>query len=871
MASMFKKPKRNFRRKGLNLDSDNENEAVQAMDTQELPPMLPKTENDKGKDEKKSKGSSRNKTVVSFELEGEDEEETEVFKVKKSSHSRRIAKQMKKERRDKGKDPLNNGNGNGKEKEGASDSDDGEAQGKRDHAYRKQRKNEEDEARAEDKLRKLREEFRTLNGEDAEEAEDSDDGDGQKTFKAMLARGEIPDAKTIHFIRKQRQMARETDNFIPINEPEEKSSKSSTARLVRDDDNDKSEDEEDQRVDFSVNNAARERQQLRDNFLAAEQGSDEDSDQEREWENQQIRKAVSLQIPGVELLPSTTVSDNNSNVSFYSSTQTTAAAGAELPASSSDELKPFSALSKFQNASEITIESVRKRLQERLSIMDTVYRTHKLELERTLSDSADTRDSIENCQQSAPQLEDRFQFFQELRGYVRDLIECLNEKVPLLTDLEQRVENLLKSRASRLIQRRQQDVQDQCRDYMTNASSVKMDVEAGEELARQRRAAEREARRSRRRRAREGKNMVGHHDGLSSDDEESSQSLALKFNSEMEEIVRSRDTMFDDVVDEFSLIEHVKKQFEDWKFTYGDTYREAYIGLCMPKLLNPFVRKELLAWNPFAENCVDFEDMSWFTILLFMGSKEGDEMDRGDDDVRILPSIVEKIILPKMTFLVQNVWDPISTAQSTRLVSLTLKLTNQYPTIHAKNKNFRVYLEAVVARLSKTLDDDVFMPMYPLSVLDNRSSGPAVFFHRQSWTCIKLLGNILSWHQLISAPTLQRLALSGLLNRYIVVGLVSSHINREALHKCQAIISTFPKEWFSNLEGDSTVPQLENLCRYLVSAAKTLHKATALEKDCDRLEGRELVKQMSKHLVNIHAMDHAMSLATEFSFKIGQV
>jgi hypothetical protein len=27
---------------------------------------------------------------------------------------------------------------------------------------------------------------------------------------------------------------------------------------------------------------------------------------------------------------------------------------------------------------------------------------------------------------------------------------------------------------------------------------------------------------------------------------------------------------------------------------------------------------------------------------------------------------------------------------------------------------FQAYLEAVVARLKKTLDDDVFMPMYPL-------------------------------------------------------------------------------------------------------------------------------------------------------------
>ena len=51
-------------------------------------------------------------------------------------------------------------------------------------------------------------------------------------------------------------------------------------------------------------------------------------------------------------------------------------------------------------------------------------------------------------------------------------------------------------------------------------------------------------------------------------------------------------------MEEFSSPESVKENFERWKFTYGDTYREAYIGLCMPKLLNPFVRADLILWNP---------------------------------------------------------------------------------------------------------------------------------------------------------------------------------------------------------------------------------------------------------------------------------
>ncbi|GFS26357.1 PAX3- and PAX7-binding protein 1-like [Elysia marginata] len=843
MASMFRKPKRNFRKKETDFEDENENDnANNQMEVDTEFNIQPQTAKEKKKKKPKEK-ETKAKSVLSFEME-EDEGDSEVFQIKRSSHSRRVAKQMKKELKEKketkslGAEAVVDDNVSVREKTSE------EEQKER----RKKDVHEEEQARAAaEKIKKLREEFKTLNGEDAIGSSDSDE-DEKKGFQAKLARGEIPDAKTIHFIRKQRQMARETDNFIPVEDSKASVNKTSTARLVRDDDNDKSDDGEEDRVDFSLDQAARERQEMRDKFLATEHGSDEDSDQEREWENQQIRKAVSLQVPSMDMPGTTDSNDSSSQVAFLHSSS-----GARSSPSNGftkeDTQKPFSSLAKPQDLSDITIESVRKQLKERLDVADSVHRTHKLELERVVSDITDTTESIELCEQKAPDLGNRYRFFQELRGYVRDLVECLNEKVPVINDLENRVNNLLKARAERLVKRRQQDIQDQCRDYMTSTASVKVDSVASEEQMRQRRAAEREARRARRRRAREGKSISGHYDGLSSDDEDSSQSLVIKFDNEIESIKQTRQSLFEDVVEEFASPESVKENFERWKFTYGDTYREAYIGLCMPKLLNPFIRTDLILWNPLDTNNVDFEDSSWFNTIIFMGYRDGEKIDRSDDDLRILPSVVDKLILPKLTFLVQDVWDPMSTTQTARLVNLTMKLTRDYPSVNADSKNFRV---------SHCIQN----------ALDNRSSGPATFFHRQSWSCIKLLGNMLSWHQLVSPPVLQKLSLSGLLNRYIVIGLASSHINREALHKCQAIISALPKTWFADLEGENTLPQLENLCRYLVSAAKTLHKATALEKDVERLEGRDMVKQISKHLINIHAMDHAMMLANEFSFKI---
>lgn len=38
-------------------------------------------------------------------------------------------------------------------------------------------------------------------------------------------------------------------------------------------------------------------------------------------------------------------------------------------------------------------------------------------------------ESISKCESSQGGLEEQYRFFQEMRGYVRDLVECLNEKV----------------------------------------------------------------------------------------------------------------------------------------------------------------------------------------------------------------------------------------------------------------------------------------------------------------------------------------------------------------------------------------------------------------------------------------------------------
>ena len=57
--------------------------------------------------------------------------------------------------------------------------------------------------------------------------------------------------------------------------------------------------------------------------------------------------------------------------------------------------------------------------------------------------------------------------------------------------------------------------------------------------------------------------------------------------------------LFEDVVEDFCDTDIVKGKFESWKQKYRDTYQEAYIGLCLPKLFTPLVRLKLVDWIPF--------------------------------------------------------------------------------------------------------------------------------------------------------------------------------------------------------------------------------------------------------------------------------
>lgn len=360
--------------------------------------------------------------------------------------------------------------------------------------------------------------------------------------------------------------------------------------------------------------------------------------------------------------------------------------------------------------------------------------------------------------------------------------------------------------------------------------------------------------------------MADHLEGLSSDDEETSTDIT-NFNLEKDRISKESSKVFEDVLESFCSIDCIKSQFEAWRSKYYTSYKDAYIGLCLPKLFNPLIRLQLLTWTPLEAKCRDFESMLWFESLLFYGCEER-EQERGDVDTALLPTVVEKVLLPKLAVIAENMWDPFSTTQTSRMVGITLKLVDGYPSaVNAENRNTQLYLKALLLRMRRTLDDDVFMPLYPKNVLENRNSGPYLFFQRQFWSSVKLLGNFLQWSGIFSNKTLQELAIDGLLNRYILMAFQNSECGDDSIRKAQSVINCFPKQWFASLKGERTISQLENFCRYLVHLADMIYRNSIGCSDVEKRNARENIKQIVKLLASVRALDHAMSVASDHNVK----
>ncbi|KAL3313662.1 GC-rich sequence DNA-binding factor, partial [Cichlidogyrus casuarinus] len=486
----------------------------------------------------------------------------------------------------------------------------------------------------------------------------------------------IPDAATIHMARKQRERAKnQTEEQAAESVPVEES----RSRLHREEDAFSEEDDFHQYPSF-VSNLNRqtkmhkvgvsstfrkakplteqELKSYRQEFLEVEHGSDRDSEQENEWENQQIQKAISHG-------PDPEVKEILLNMEQR---QKKPLLDADHP-----PLDP----------SDATIDQIKFLLKKRHQNL--------------------TKSFAEN----------------------QEKIELYKSQIKGGADLR-RILAVWSNRCQRLMSRRRQDLKDLCEEVSASINGSVVESISSAEFVR--RKADREARCKRRRSQRPsleatvvGVDLDEAAEGLSTDDEETAAEM-LKRQSDIDGYLETSKLVFEDVVDEFHSLPMILQIFSDWREAHPKTFEQAHISLCISQLVLPLVRHQMISWDPLhMDSDVDeFERMEWFKSVLsfYLATSDEQDLESASDQCKVVTSLIENVLLEKISRIAQVAWDPTSAKETITLINCLNSLYKQWPLIfNAQNASFRNCMSQITKRLEHCVKEDLYIPLYPHSLV----------------------------------------------------------------------------------------------------------------------------------------------------------
>ncbi|KAM9053559.1 intron Large complex component GCFC2 isoform 3-T3 [Megaptera novaeangliae] len=572
------------------------------------------------------------------------------------------------------------------------------------------------------------------------------------------------------------------------------------------------------------------RQKMAEETAARNEETSEDSEEDKKyqdiWEQQQMRKAVKI------------TKGRDIDLSHSSESQT---------------VKKFDASISFPP---VNLEIIKKQLNTRLTLLQDTHRSHLREYEKYIQDVKSSKSTIQNLENSSNQVLN-FKFYKSMKVYVDNLIDCLNKKIINIQEIESAMHALLVKQAMIFMKRRQDELKHESA-YLQQLSR-KAEMSTNRSLAIDEKTQwileEIESRRARRRQARVLSGNCTHQEGTSSDDELSSD--MIDFQKSQGDILQDHKKIFEDVHDDFCNIQNILLKFQQWREKFPDSYYEAFISLCIPKLLNPLIRFQLIDWNPLKFDSIGLKQMPWFTsIEEFIDSSMEDSKKEDSSDKKILSTVISKTIIPRLTDFVEFIWDPLSTSQTTNLITQSRMILEEHSTCENEviSKGKQDLLKPIVSRMKKAIDDDVFIPLYPESAVENRMSPHSKFQERQFWSGLKLFRNILLWNELLPEDTLQELGLGKLLNRYLITALLNAIPGPDVVKKCNQIAACLPEKWFQNSAMRTSFPQLEYFIQFLLQSARKLSTS----------EIRDEVKEIILILVKIKALNQAESFIEEY-------
>uniref|UniRef100_A0A1D1YLK2 GC-rich sequence DNA-binding factor 1 n=1 Tax=Anthurium amnicola TaxID=1678845 RepID=A0A1D1YLK2_9ARAE len=628
---------------------------------------------------------------------------------------------------------------------------------------------------------------------------------------------------------------------------------------------------------------------------------DEEDEEERIWEEEQFRKGLGKRF------------EESSSGRGVNDTLTVPTIQSQAPASSEAAFPLFSnsmpldtgfGVSRSAEIMSISQHSevAMRALQENIVKLRETHNRTLSSLVKTDENLSEALSDITSLEKSLSAADNKFIFIQKLRNFVSIMCSFLQDKAPYIEELEEQMQELHERRALAVTERRAADNADEMAEVeaavnaavavlskgssttLVSAAATAAQVAAaaakeslnlpvqldefGRDLNRQKRLdVERrtEARKHRKSRS-ESKRMssianggaYSHVEGESSTDESDSGFGA--YESSRNEYLQTAEGVFSDAADEFSKLSVVKERLEEWKKLYSSSYRDAFMSLSIPQIFSPYVRMELLKWDPLYRRS-DFYNMKWHDQLFTYGLQENEEnFDPDDPDASLIPELVEQVALPMLYHEIKYCWDILSTRMTENAVFAT-NLVISY--LQPSSKKLGELVAEIRTRLAEAIEN-LNVPTWSASVIravPNAGHIAAYQFGRS----VRLLKNICLWKDILTTSVLEELALDALFSDKILPHLRSVMPNiHDAITRTERVIASLSGVWSGpSVKGDQG-RKLQPLVDCVMELGRKLEKrhASGIEEDTVGL-----ARRLKKMLVELNEYDRARTILRTFKLK----
>ena len=478
---------------------------------------------------------------------------------------------------------------------------------------------------------------------------------------------------------------------------------------------------------------------------------------------------------------------------------------------------------------------------------------------------SDARNGLETSKEEEKTIEERYREVQEWRDYMADLCACLKEKLPFIESMEDHLQEFYDERASQLVQeglehREGQELADMAsnailetiaaEDSLDEAGRIAQiavrDLERTYHTSDDSEVNEKAFRRGEKRKRRWQAAMHSASQG-DYDVKKDSPLDKMQLASQLEEIKRTANEVFSDVLPEMRCISSITARVEGWKTQYSKLYDMAYIPDSLPALLAPFVRCEVLTWSPLCGTPLGLESQQWYMDVESFGGSEEDHL---------VPEIVRQVVLPVARQHIQKCWSPFVCSES-KIVAEIVREMLVYVSI--EDTEMEKLLRIVRKKLKEAVDDVGVSPYTrpAFSISEVVQSVVEVGFRR----ALHLTASLGCFTDILSRDVVRDLLLTELVCERLLPHLraLTSYQPRSAVEKVVSLLSLLPSPLLAAGQCPIEFQQISEVLRAMGRSIETQERPRKREEG-----GRAFIGSFVKWLFHFGKTETAISVQEAF-------